>query len=232
MTFIEDLSISLAVQACTLALFALLAATWTTRHHWRTAWSLWRLRRNGVTSVYVDRSDLLSKDATTVDEYIISACHTFTYVGVYFSAATDQARVDNSIRSLIKSGRSVCITLFHPEGPEEIISYMEEYFALAHNTLKGRISHALNHFVALRDTLGSSERHLLDIRTHTFPLAQSAFLIDDGLASGRLLVDTKWFGSGKSKSFGLNFKGVARDGTLYATLRDSMRRVVAASVGV
>jgi len=203
------------------------AAIWliSQRIKWRTVAALFRSLRNGVSNIYFDRSEYISKRSKTVEQFIASATRHFEYVGIYFSVATDQSRVDDTIKSLIKKACRVRLVLLDEQSSDETFRYLEQAFALAPESLKQRVNHARDHFIALRNELAPGERHLLELRVHKFPLMDSAFMIDLGEPKGALLIDHKWYGAGREKSFGLEFIGPERKGTLFETVSKSFGKI-------
>lgn len=162
-------------------------------------------------------------------QYIDSTRREFIYVGIYFSIATDQSRVDETIKALLQRRCNFTIVLLNPETTAESIRFLEEYLALSAGTLRGRIRHAIQHFRALRDSLAADTRSLLDIRLHQLPLTSSAFLRDSRDVNGSMLVDIKWYGMGRERSFGLEFVGSSVDGSLFDTVRSSFGAIVGRS---
>jgi hypothetical protein len=195
------------------------------RIKWRTLAALFRSLRNGVSNIYFDRSEYISKRSRSVEQFIASATRDLEYVGIYFSVATDQSRVDDTIKSLIRKGCRVKLVLLDDQSSDETFQYLERAFALAPESLKQRVSHARDHFIAFREELAPGERPLLELRLHQLPLLDSAFMIDIGEQKSALLIDRKWFGAGREKSFGLEFIGTVKEGTLFETVSKSFARI-------
>lgn len=74
------------------------------RFRWRTFTAIFRLQRSGVSNIYLDRSEYISRRSVSITNYIEGATKSFDYVGIYFSLGTDQSRIDDSIRALIAKG--------------------------------------------------------------------------------------------------------------------------------
>jgi hypothetical protein len=174
------------------------------RFRWRTITSLFRLQRNGVSNIYLNRSEYISRRSRSVLEFIETAEKTFTYVGVYFSLATDQSRIDNTIRALVLKGCHIKIILLNDESSDDIFNYLEDHFALAKNSLRARVHHAKEYFVGLRLSLAPAQRSLLEVRIHKLPLTSSAFLIDQSEHDCTMLIDNKWYAAGREKSLGID----------------------------
>ena len=64
------------------------------RFRWRAVTAIFRLQRNGVSNLYLDRSEYISRRHVSITAYIEGATKSFEYVGIYFSLATDQSRID------------------------------------------------------------------------------------------------------------------------------------------
>jgi hypothetical protein len=77
----------------------------------------------------------------------------------------------------------------------------------------------------IREALAPGERPLLELRLHQLPLLVSAFKIDAGERKSALLIDNKWYGAGREKSFGLEFLGAMKEGTLFETISKSFARI-------
>lgn len=219
------------ILANVLILAALAVAAWlaAARSRWRIIAAVLRLKRNGVSNVFLNRSEYVSRRPISVGQYIDSTRREFIYVGIYFSIATDQSRVDETIRALLQRRCKFTIVLLDPETTAESIRFLEEYLALGAGTLRGRIRHAIQHFSALRDSLAPDTRSLLDIRLHQLPLTSSAFLRDPRDGHGSMLVDIKWCGMGRERSFGLEFVGSSVDGSLFDTVTSSFEAIVGRS---
>src|SRR5262245_33512198 len=213
-----------------LAAGAVVAWLAVARLRWRIIAAILRLKRNGVSNIFLNRSEYVTRRPISVEQYIGATRREFIYVGVYFSIATDQSRVDETIRGLLERRCGFTIVLLDPETTAELIRFLEEYFALGAGTLRGRIRHAIQPLRALLDSLAPDLRPLLDIRLHQSPLTSSAFLRDfrDGDGSS-ILVDIKWFGMGRERSFGLEFAGSSADGSLFDTVRSSFEGIVGRS---
>jgi hypothetical protein len=142
-------------------LFALLGAAllWLVarRFRWRILAAIFRLQRNGVSNIYLSRSEYISRRSLTVQQFIETAERTFSYVGVYFSLATDQSRIDQTIRALLAKKCRVVIVLLDTHASNELIAYLEEHLALAHGTLLPRVQHAQTYFGQLRSSLAPAE---------------------------------------------------------------------------
>jgi len=169
-------------------------------------------------SIFLDASG-------SIEQFIASATRSFEYVGIYFSVATDQSRVDASIKALIAKGCRVRFVLLDDQSSNETFQFLEQAFALAPASLRPRVIHARNHFIAIRETLAPAERQLLELRLHQLPLLVSAFRIDIGERKSALLIDNKWYGSGREKSFGVEFMGAMKEGTLFETISTSFARI-------
>lgn len=215
-----------------LAGFAVVAWLGVVRSHWRIIAAVLRLKRNGVSNIFLNRSEYVSRRPISVDQYIESTGREFVYVGIYFSIATDQSRVDETIRTLLQRRCKFTIVLLDPETAAESMRFLEEYFALGTGTLRGRIRHAIQHFRTLRDSLAADTRPLLDMRLHQLPLTSSAFLRDPREENGSMLVDIKWCGMGRERSFGLEFVGSSVDGSLFDTIRSSFEAIVGRSTPI
>jgi hypothetical protein len=202
-------------------------ATWSLsrRLRWRVVTALFRAMGNGLSNVYFGRSEYISKRSRSVEQFIESAKRNFEYVGLYFSVATDQSRIDDSIKNLISRGCRVRLVLLDGGSSNEVMSFLEEAFGLAPASLRQRVDHAKDHFVELRNALAPNQRPLLDLRLHRLPLLVSAFRIDVEENSGALLVDSKWYGAGREKSLGLEFMGAPKEGTLFETASRSFGRI-------
>jgi hypothetical protein len=212
-----------------LAGFGVVAWLALARSRWRIIAAVLRLKRNGVSNIFLNRSEYVSRRPISVGQYIDSTRREFIYVGIYFSIATDQSRVDETIKALLQRRCNFTIVLLNPETTAESIRFLEEYLALSAGTLRGRIRHAIQHFRALRDSLAADTRSLLDIRLHQLPLTSSAFLRDSRDVNGSMLVDIKWYGMGRERSFGLEFVGSSVDGSLFDTVRSSFEAIVGRS---
>ena len=195
------------------------------RVRWRVIAALFRSLRNGISNIYFDRSEYISKRSRSVEQFIASATRNFEYVGIYFSVATDQSRVDDSIKALIAKGCRVRLVLLDDQSSNETLQYLEQAFALAPASLRQRAIHARDHFIAIREALAPGERPLLERRLHQLPLLVSAFKIDAGERKSALLIDNKWYGAGREKSFGLEFLGAMKEGTLFETISKSFARI-------
>ena len=211
-----------------LILAAGVVVAWLTaaRSRWRIIAAVLRLKRNGVSNIFLNRSEYVSRRPISVDQYIDLTRREFIYVGIYFSIATDQSRVDETIRALLQRRCKFTIVLLDPDTTAESIRFLEEYFALGAGTLRNRIRHAIQHFRALRDSLAPDTRSLLDIRLHELPVTSSSFLRDPRDGDGSMLVDIKWYGMGRERSFGLEFVGTSVDGSLFDTVRSSFEAIV------
>jgi hypothetical protein len=192
---------------------------------WRVVAALFRSLRNGISNIYFDRSEYISKRSRSVEQFIVSATRNFEYVGIYFSVATDQSRVDDSIKALVAKGCQVRLVLLDDQSSDETFRYLECAFALAPASLRQRVIHARNHFMAIREALAPGQRSLLELRLHQLPLLSSAFRIDAGEQQGAMLVDNKWYGVGREKSFGLEFLGAMKEGTLFETVSKSFAQI-------
>lgn len=192
---------------------------------WRVIAALFRSLRNGVSNLYFDRSEYISKRSMSVEQFIASATRNFEYVGIYFSVATDQSRVDDSIKALIAKNCQVRLVLLDGQSSDETFEYLEHAFALAPASLRQRVIHARDHFIAVREALAPGQRPLLELRLHQLPLLISAFRIDVGEKRGAMLVDNKWYGVGREKSFGLEFSGTMKEGTLFETVSKSFAQI-------
>lgn len=195
------------------------------RIKWRTIAALFRSLRNGISNIYFDRSEYISKRSRSVEQFMASATRNFEYVGIYFSVATDQSRVDDTIKGLIGKGCRVRLVLLDDQSSNETFQYLEQAFGLAPESLKQRVIHARDHFIALREELAPGARPLLELRLHQLPLLVSAFMIDIGERKSALLIDSKWYGAGREKSFGLEFIGAVKEGTLFETASKSFTRI-------
>jgi hypothetical protein len=196
------------------------------RLRWRMLGTIFRLQKNGISNVYLDRSEYISRRSMSVLQFIETTERNFTYVGIYFSLATDQARIDATIRNLVSRRCMVQIVLLDEDAHRSTFNYLETHFALAPNTLRGRVRHAKEYFVQLRDGLGINERTLLNIRTHNLPITTSAFIIDSNEKNCRMLVDIKWYGLGRDRSLGIEFAGQPDEGGIFKNLLSSFERIV------
>jgi hypothetical protein len=115
--------------------------------------------------------------------------------------------------------------LLDDQSSNETFQYLEQAFALAPASLRQRVVHARDHFIAIREALAHDERPLLELRLHRLPLLVSAFMIDTGESKSALLIDNKWYGAGREKSFGLEFLGKMKEGTLFETTSKSFARI-------
>jgi hypothetical protein len=181
--------------------------------------------KNGLSNVYFDRSEYISKRSRSVEQFIESANRNFEYVGIYFSVATDQSRIDDSIKSLIGRGCQVRLVLLDGQSSDEVMGFLEQAFGLGPASLRQRVDHAKGHFIELREALAPNQKPLLELRLHRFPLLVSAFRIDVGEENGAMLVDSKWYGSGREKSLGLEFMGTQKQGSLFDTASRSFGRI-------
>jgi hypothetical protein len=216
---------SIVASIICLAVGALVAWFLASRFRWRLATALFRALRNGMSNVYFDRSEYISKRSRSVEQFIESANRNFEYIGIYFSVATDQSRIDDSIRSLIERGRRVTLVLLDGQSSNEVMGFLEQAFGLAPASLRQRVDHAKDHFIHLREALAPNQRPLLELRLHRLPLLVSAFRIDVGEDNGAMLVDSKWYGAGREKSLGLEFMGALKQGTLFDTASRSFGRI-------
>ena len=80
----------------------------------------------------------------------------------YFSIATDQSRVDETLTELISKNCKVTLVLFDDESPEEFFGFLEGALGLAPESLKPRVRHAREHFLALRNSLAPTARDLFE----------------------------------------------------------------------
>lgn len=109
--------------------------------------------------------------------------------------------------------------------PDTTFEFLEDFFALARDSLKPRVRHAREYFVELKKSLAPGQRQLFDIRIHHFPLTASAFVLDRRERKSGLLVDNKWYGAGREKSFGVEFAGEIEEGSLFDTLVKSFEKI-------
>jgi hypothetical protein len=199
------------------------------RASWKLLFSVFRLARNRVTNVYLRREEYVSRRGVPLEEYIKLTNRKIMYVGLYFSVATDQSRLEDAFRQLIDKGCRVDIFLLDGQASDETVNYLERHFGLATNSLRPRVQHAFEYFYRLKDSLAPAKRELLSIGLHTLPLVSSAFLIDNDERDARMLVDIKWFGAGREKSLGIEFTGKATSGSLFETIQSSFVRAAAAA---
>jgi hypothetical protein len=216
----------IVASVCLIVVGAIVAWFVSLRTSWRLILSILRLARNGICNIYLRRDEYISHRPVPLDMYLKLAKRNFTYVGIYFSVATDQSRVDRSITALIDQGCRVRIVLLDQQASDEVIGYLEVHLGLAANSLRARVTNAHDHFQAFRASLAPVKRNLLSIHLHSFPLVTSAFLIDESEDEARMLVDIKWFSAGRESSTGIEFMGKAKPGSLFETLRLSFSSII------
>jgi hypothetical protein len=207
----------------------LLALLFAFRERLKLLSAVLRLARSGVSNIFLQRSEYISKRSCTVSEFIESASRDFTYVGVYFSLATEQSRIDKSFRTLIEKGCKVTIVLLDSAASAELTEYLEDHFAFAKDTIAARAKHAMEYFLAMRASLAPSKRSQLEIRLHTLPLTASAFILDGNEPSRTMLIDQKWYAAGRDKSLGIEFAQKKDDGALQEAIFMSFSKLVGKS---
>jgi len=227
--FVEEVGAHLIADLVILLFGAIAAWMISLRGAWSLVFSVFRLARNGVCKIYLNRSEYISRRAIPVEEYIKAAKRDFIYVGLYFSVATDQSRIDNSLIELVKRRCKIGIYLLDENASDEVFDYLESFLGFAKYSLRPRARHALEHFKTLKSSLAPAERDFITIGLHRFPLVTSAFLMDGGEELSRMLVDIKWFGVGRDKSTGIEFSGSTKANPLFETMRASVMKTVAAA---
>ena len=231
-SFISGVVQNIAANIFVVILLFILGWIVAQKFRWRLFGAVFRLRKNGVSNIFLNRAEYISRRSRVLHEVIESAQRDFTYVGIYVSVATDQARIDNSIRALIQRGCLVTIVLLNDAVGDETIEYLEDHMAFGRDTLRGRVRHAKEHFLELRNSLAPGQVQLLDIRLHKLPLTASAFIIDREETRSTMLVDSKWYGEGREKSFGLEFEGQSETDSLFGWAKASFVRIATNAVAV
>lgn len=188
-----------------------------------------RLVNSGVSNVYTRRSEYISRRSRSVNEFIESATRDFTYVGAYFSLATEHSRIDRSLKALIAKGCKIKIVLLDEASPPEIIAYLEDHFAFGRDTLSGRVRHAVDYFLALRNSLAPGVQSYLEIRLHKLPVTASVFIMDANENGRAMLVDQKWYAAGRDKSLGIEFSEKKDDDSLQEAIYSSFAAIIANS---
>jgi hypothetical protein len=227
--FVSGVLQNLVADVVVLVSGGLLALLFALRARLRLLGALIRLSRSGVSNIFLQRSEYVSKRSRTVGEFIESANRDFTYVGVDFSLATEQSRIDKSFRILIDKGCKVTVVLLDSAASAELTEYLEDHFAFARNTIAARAQHAVDYFLAMRASLAPSKTSQLDIRLHRLPLTASAFILDGNEPSRMMLVDQKWYAAGRDKSLGIEFTKKKDDGALQEAIFMSFSRLVGMS---
>jgi hypothetical protein len=191
-----------------------------------------RTRQAGVSNFFTKRSEYNKyRMADSLDKYVAKTTQNFTYVGHYFSQATDISRLDKAILDLVRRGCTVSIILLDGDVGDQEMTWLERYLAITPGTLLARLHHAFGHFSKLQDTLGADERQRFLVKRHRALLTCSAFLFDIGV-DGRegILVDYKIGFVGRDKSFGIELAPRSGGAHLYSNLRDSFIAVVAEAI--
>jgi hypothetical protein len=166
-----------------------------------------RMKRSGFSNFYCSRNEYsTARKEKTLEDYMLRATSRLTYVGFYLSHGTDHSRTDSTIQALLARGCAVEIVLMHEDMQAEVVQLLEEYLGISSGTLKARLAHAFRHFEGLRETLGREQRERFLVKRHTKLITSSALLFDHEDGDGFILVDSKIWGAGRDKSYGMELR--------------------------
>ena len=190
-----------------------------------------RMRRAQIKNFYASRSEYrTARKQKTASDYVQITERKFVYVGLYLAQGTDESRMDDALRLLLRRKCEVQIVLLDAGISDEMVQQIEQTTAIAEGTLRGRLEHALLHLRTFRENLSSDERERFFLKRHKKAISATAFLIDWSEKKGRLLIDTKIPFVGRENAFGIEFEGVPAEGSLASAWTTSFERIISTAV--
>ncbi|MGW5441535.1 hypothetical protein [Nocardia asteroides] len=188
-----------------------------------------RLKRNGVDNFFAKRSDYVRyRRHGTIQEYVNTAKHDLKYVGFWLAHGVEISNIGEHLAKMAQSGRSVEIVLLDPTC--SYLPFLAQYLNLPEAAVASRIYAALNQLQKAREDVPANLAHLFRIKLHTKMITASAFLVDSTSDTSRLLVDFKLYGADRDNTFGIEFKRVSTEDSLYKRVYDSYDRICTSAI--
>jgi hypothetical protein len=190
-----------------------------------------RMRRSGFNNFYCNRGEYaVARKEKSLEDYMLRAKRHLMYVGFYLAQGTDHSRLDSTIKKLLGQGCTVEIVLMHEDVDPDVMHALEEYLGTATGTLRARLAHGFRHFTELRTTLSKDQQGRLIVKRHQKMITSSAFLFDQADREGSILVDSKIWGSGRDKSYGMELAWSEKPTGMASELVESFRAIATSAM--
>jgi hypothetical protein len=186
-----------------------------------------RMLSNDIVNFYCSRDEYrIARREKNIEEYMLRAQREFTYVGFYLSSGTDTARLEKGFRTLLERNCTITLVLLHQDLEESLLSAVEQHLAIATGTLRKRLQHAYETFAGFAASLSADQRERFIVLKHKTPITSSAMFVDFDESNGLMLVDSKIFGIGRDRSYGMEFRKPLNTSSLALNFANSFQQIM------
>lgn len=165
-----------------------------------------RMASSGVREAFFARSQYKTADyepLRDIIEYLDTAKIRVRYVGLWMAQASEQHRLDEAVRALIRRGGEYHFVMLNPQMDDADMRAVSAALGIDDNEVRQRAAIALDKLIRLRESLPPEHKGRLHLAVHNHPLTMSVIEFDWDTSDHRCWLDIKLRSRGRADSLSM-----------------------------